>query len=204
MQRWIFLGMLTSLLPSCTPATTAGSSWADTRYFYTQEYNLEYMPNDRRPTRHERVLEVTGYWREFLQAYRAVEATPAARKALRTKQPHFQRRVELRRELAIYGISSTMIARQPTAVYTVQLGAYRQPSNVRRFLARLPHGKATFYFEGTQIYRMNKRFRFGYGDESANYKGDPLYLVRSGGTIPPALRHLREPARRPPGCPGVV
>ncbi|MHB0936362.1 MAG: hypothetical protein ACYDCO_10745 [Armatimonadota bacterium] len=89
-RGWLLTVMILAWLPCQVFATGAGKSGAETQYFNLDVPNREYTPDERRPTAVERVREVTGYWRFFLQAYRAVECDPSLRQHLKKTHPVVQ------------------------------------------------------------------------------------------------------------------
>jgi hypothetical protein len=180
MCKWMVLFL--ALLPLWAGATVAGNSYAATRYFTVVQPNSECLPGDRRLTFQERITEVTGHWRFFLQVYRAVERNPEHRMRFIRERPMIQGNYDGHRsainEFARLGVTEREITRQPTAVYTLQLYTFRNPQHLRYFLNRMPKRFNAF---STGIYdRTPKAFHLEYGDESLNYKGDQLYILRYG------------------------
>ena len=183
-RGWIVIGLL-AVLSCCASATGAGRSGVTTRYFDLDVENLEYTPDMRRPTAAERIREVTGYWRFFLQTYRAVERDPSLRRRLKATHPV----VQLHYNLGGFdsspigkGLSPQAIRRQPIMVYTLQLHAFSREESLRRFLSAYPWQHKNTASEGTGIYgNTAKHFRFFYGDESLRFKTDPLYLTPANG-----------------------
>jgi hypothetical protein len=179
--------MVAWLICTVAQATTAGQSIADTRYFFAGEAYREYADATRRPTLAQRVAEVNGHWRFLLQCYRTVDNNTTLRASFRRNLLTVQSlgdaytgHRDLLRAFAARGVSADAIAQQTTAVYTLQLVAYRQGINLRRFTVGLSAAE-TAYDPMTRIYRqVPKDFHFGYGDESAAYKDDPVYLLTQG------------------------
>ncbi|HEX2950771.1 MAG TPA: hypothetical protein VHV83_14585 [Armatimonadota bacterium] len=180
MCKWMVLFL--ALLPLWAGATMGGNSYAATRYFTVSLPNSEFFIEGRRPTLHERAYEVTGHWRLFLQAYRAIEYNPAHRGRFIRKKPTIEGNYDGHRsvinEFARLGVTEREITRQPTAVYTLQLYTFRNSQHLQRFLNRMPRRWDSLY---TGIYdRIPKGFHLAYDDESLRYKLDDLYILQYG------------------------
>ncbi|MHB0936365.1 MAG: hypothetical protein ACYDCO_10730 [Armatimonadota bacterium] len=79
------------------------------------------------------------------------------------------------------GVTPPILRRQPIAVYTLQLYAFRRDASLRRFLSTYPWEETNIASEGTDLYEETpKHFRFFYGDASLRFKSDPLYLMPFG------------------------
>lgn len=173
------------LLMQWVSATVAGKTEAYSRYFILQHENTEYDAERPSPARTARVMEVTRHWQLFTRIYRAVDRNPRVRAALRRERPVIDDMYHTGNILQYFsgrGLAARAIEREPTEVYTLQLAAFAH----RRSLASLTRHFWTSrrYNPGTRIYRETpKNYRLDFGNESLNYKDDPIYLTRVSGYL---------------------
>ena len=186
-MAWIIAVLLSPLL---AVATTGYGTRVHSPYFNIlfQDFDCRDEQGRWHPTHWEELCHLTQVWQYSLRIQRVIESQERLRSALKA-QPlgellwEYEIPDDFKETLAARGIPARVVARQSGQVYTLQLAAYQQRGNLRRFLRRLPKGDPMVDgWSGPGIYRTTaKRWQLEYGSDDARYKDDPLYLQQHKG-----------------------
>lgn len=111
-------------------------------------------------------------WRYWLQQHRAVERTPALRQDM-LRLPQYPDGPTGAVDLMRQRLPVEFVRSQPTHVYVIQFGVYRDPQSVASFLRQ----KWAMAARRHIYVRTRKHFRVAYASEGGRNKSEPLFVL---------------------------
>ena len=163
-------------------ATTAGDSTVEGPHFRAHWKNAEYEDRACRVLARPRALagEAARAWARYVRAYRAIQASPAARRLL-ARRPFSLRENDgipgtLGGSLAAYGVTPAALAAQSGAVWTVQVASYTSPNQAANFVRRLADADGDELVCGIDERPVAIRLQCEHGYDPK----EPLYLMQAG------------------------